>query len=318
MWGANIKTIVAYQNDSLKWFDIFAALMHKAGFVNIVGLPNVGKSTLMNQLVGERMSIISPKAQTTRHRILGFVNSDEYQIIFSDTPGYITQPAYKLQSSMNLFIEDAFSDADVLLFVTDKFQNDEDQKVLIQQLQNAKAPVIIAINKMDLCNKAELEQLVRFWQHLIPKAEVVTLSAASGINAKKLINKIVPLLPESPAYYDKEELTDRSVRFFVAEIVREKIFHQYTHEIPYSCEVVVDDYSESDQIDRIKCIIYVERESQKAIVIGKNGASLKQVGTEARKEIETFLGKKVYLELFVKVREKWRNSDTLLKHFGYK
>jgi GTP-binding protein Era len=292
--------------------------MHKAGFVNIIGLPNVGKSTLMNQLVGERMSIISPKAQTTRHRILGFVNGEDYQIVFSDTPGYIGQPAYKLQASMNTFVADAFTDADVILFVTDKFQSEEELKPLLENINKTEVPVIVAINKLDLYGKQELEDLVAQWKLKVPKADVITLSASSGINSKKLINKLVALLPESPPYYDKEELTDRNVRFFVAEIVREKIFLHYTHEVPYSCEVVVDTYSEEEKIDKIKCNIYVERESQKSILIGKKGASLKQVGIDARKDIEAFVSKQVYLELFVKIREKWRNNDSSLKHFGYK
>lgn len=291
--------------------------MHKAGFVNIIGLPNVGKSTLMNALIGERMSIISPKAQTTRHRILGMVNADDYQVVFSDTPGYINQPAYKLQMSMNHFVEGALQDADVLMFVTDKFQKEEEQIHLIELVRAAKVPCILVLNKIDLYQKDETEALVKQWEKTLPGCQVVPLTASSGINAKKVIKKIVELLPESPPYYDKDQLTDRNLRFFVAEIVREKIFLNYTKEIPYSCQVMVDIYEEGDKMDRIKCIIYVERESQKFILIGNKGDALKKTGSDARKTIEEFLDKKVYLELFVKVKDKWRNDDGALKGFGY-
>lgn len=291
--------------------------MHKAGFVNIIGLPNVGKSTLMNALIGERMSIISPKAQTTRHRILGMVNAAEYQVVFSDTPGYINQPAYKLQMSMNHFVEGALQDADVLMFVTDKFQKEEEQIHLIELVRAAKVPCILVLNKIDLYQKDETEALVKQWEKTLPGCQVVPLTASSGINAKKVIKKIVELLPESPPYYDKDQLTDRNLRFFVAEIVREKIFLNYTKEIPYSCQVMVDIYEEGDKMDRIKCIIYVERESQKFILIGNKGDALKKTGSDARKTIEEFLDKKVYLELFVKVKDKWRNDDGALKGFGY-
>ncbi len=292
-------------------------MKHKAGFVNIIGLPNVGKSTLMNGLVGERMSIISPKAQTTRHRILGMVNTNDYQIVFSDTPGYINQPAYKLQSTMNDFVAGAFEDADVLIFVTDKFQKEEEQKHLVELIQKTDIPTFILLNKIDLYQKAETEDLIAGWKKVLPKCEVIPITASSGINAKKVIKKIVELLPESPPYYDKEQLTDRNTRFFVSEIVREKIFTNYTHEIPYSCEVIVDAYKEEEKIDRIHCVIYVERESQKGIVIGNKGESLKKVGTEARKEIEEFIGKKVHLELLVKVKDKWRDNANTLKNLGY-
>lgn len=291
--------------------------MHKAGFVNIIGLPNVGKSTLMNALIGERMSIISPKAQTTRHRILGMVNAEDYQVVFSDTPGYINQPAYKLQMSMNHFVEGALQDADVLLFVTDKFQLEEEQKHLIELVRAAKVPCILVLNKIDLYQKAETEALVKQWEKTLPGCQVVPLTASSGINAKKVIKKIVELMPESPPYYDKDQLTDRNMRFFVSEIVREKIFLNYTKEIPYSCQVMVDIYEEGDKMDRIKCVIYVERESQKFILIGSKGDALKKTGSDARKTIEEFLDKKVYLELFVKVKDKWRNDDGALKGFGY-
>lgn len=292
-------------------------MKHKAGFVNIVGLPNVGKSTLMNALLGEKLSIISPKAQTTRHRIHGIVNDENYQVVFSDTPGFINQPAYKLQNSMNDSVAEALEDADVLLFVTDKYQKDEEQKHLIELIAQSKAPSIVIINKLDLYQKEELEALIKAWKEKLPKSEVLAVSASSGINSKKVIRKIVELLPESPAYYDKDQVSDRSMRFFVAEMVREKIFLNYSAEIPYSCQVEVDTYKESETIDRIKCVIYVERESQKAILIGKKGEALKKVGVEARKEIEKFVGKQVHLELLVKVKDKWRNDPLSLKHFGY-
>lgn len=291
--------------------------MHKAGFVNIIGLPNVGKSTLMNALIGERMSIISPKAQTTRHRILGMVNAEEYQIVFSDTPGYINQPAYKLQANMNHFVVGALQDADLLMFVTDKFQKEEEQVHLIELIRASKVPCLVILNKIDLYQKEELELMKKQWEQTLPNCEVVPLTASSGINAKKVIKKIVELLPESPPYYDKDQLTDRSMRFFVSEIVREKIFLNYTKEIPYACQVMVDTYEEGAKMDKIKCIIFVERDSQKPILIGNKGEMLKKTGTDARKTIEEFLDKKVYLELFVKVKDKWRNDEGALKGFGY-
>lgn len=292
--------------------------MHKAGFVNIIGLPNVGKSTLLNALIQQRLSITSPKAQTTRHRILGMVNADDYQIVFSDTPGYINQPAYKLQKSMNEFVHEAFEDADVLMMVTDKQQKTEDQQHLIDLVNNSKTPCILVLNKIDLCQGKETDELAIKWKELIPRCEVVPLSASSGINVKKVLKKIVELLPESPAFYDKEHLTDRTLRFIVSEIVREKIFLNYKNEIPYSTQVEVETFSEEETIDRIRCNIFVERESQKAIIIGANGSALKKTGTEARLAIEDFTGKKVYLELFVKIADKWRNSDLALKKFGYR
>jgi GTP-binding protein Era len=290
---------------------------HKSGFVNIVGLPNVGKSTLMNALIGERLSIVTPKAQTTRHRIMGIVNDEKHQIVFSDTPGYINQPAYKLQNSMNDFVDEALEDADVILFVTDKNQKEEEQIHLVELLLKTKAASLVLINKMDLCQQGEVEKLTAYWKEKLPKSEVLAISAASGINSKKVIKKIAELLPVHPAYYDKDQLTDRNVRFFVSEMVREKIFLNYIAEIPYSCQVEVDTYEESEKIDKIRCVIYVERESQKMILIGKKGESLKAVGIAARAEIEKFLGKQVHLELFVKVKDKWRNDPISLKHFGY-
>lgn len=291
-------------------------MLHQAGFVNIIGLPNVGKSTILNRLVGEPLSIVSPKAQTTRHRILGIVNAENYQVVFSDTPGYINQPAYRLQSNMNGFVENALEDADLLIFVTDKFQNEEDQKHLIELIIGSKIPTLVFLNKIDLYSKKETEQLTAYWQQKL-SADVIPVTATSGINAKKIIAKIVSLLPASPPYYDKEQLTDRNLRFFVSEMVREQIFFSYSKEIPYSCEVVVESYKEETDIDRISCFIFVERESQKGIIIGNKGEALKKVGTAARIQMEKFLGKKVFLHLLVKVKPNWRNHEGALKSFGY-
>lgn len=291
--------------------------MHKAGFVNIIGLPNTGKSTLLNQLLGQKLSIVTSKAQTTRERIKGIVNGEEYQIVFCDSPGYINQPAYLLQKNMNAFVDESFEDADVILFVTDKFQTAEEQQHLIDLMQKKNIPGFVVLNKMDLCQPEELKQLTEYWKKKLPQCDVIPLSAASGINSKKVLKKIVELLPESPPYFDKEIASDRQLRFFVTEIVREKIFLNYTHEIPYSCQVEIESYEEGEKLDRIRCIIYVERESQKGILIGKKGEALKKTGTEARKEIESFIGKKVHLELFIKVKDKWRNNLDSLKMFGY-
>jgi len=290
---------------------------HKAGFVNIIGLPNVGKSTLMNALIGERLSIISPKAQTTRYRIQGMVNGADYQIVFSDTPGFINQPAYKLQASMNEFVDEALEDADLIVLVTDKFQKEEEEAHLVEWMGKTEQVTMVLINKMDLYQPGELEELTKKWKRKLPLAQVMPVSASSGINSMKLIKKMVELLPESPPYYDKEQLTDRNTRFFVSEIVREKIFLNYSAEIPYSCQVEVEKYEEGDKLDRIRCIIYIERESQKIILIGKNGEALKKVGIEARKAIEDLVQKQVHLELFVKVKDKWRNDPLSLKKFGY-
>ncbi len=291
---------------------------HKAGYINIVGLPNVGKSTLLNAITGERLSAVTPKAQTTRHRILGIVNAPDYQLIFSDTPGFINQPAYELQKRMNEAVEEALEDADVLLLVTDKFQQKEEQQHLIDFVQQTKLPVLVLVNKADLCTPDEIMGHVRKWQELLPNAEVVAISALGGVNRDSLLSKIAALMPDSPPYFDKDQVTDRQVRFFVTEIVREKIFLNYDKEVPYSTQVEVTSYKEAENIDRIKCEIYVERESQKAIIIGKNGEALKKVGIEARKAIEELVGKQVHLELFVKVKDKWRNNDTALKNFGYR
>jgi len=291
--------------------------MHKAGFVNIVGLPNVGKSTLMNALVGERLSIISPKAQTTRHRIIGLVNEPEYQIVFSDTPGYVNKPAYALHKSMNTFVHQSFQDADVVFFVTDKYEKVSDQAFIIDQIKRATTPSVVVFNKIDQCREGELEMWQSVWQRELPDAEFMPISALNGTNIDQLIAYVVKNLPDSEAYYDKDTLTDRHIRYFVAEIVREKIFTNYHKEIPYSCQVVCEEYKESDDMDRIRCTIYVERESQKNIVIGKGGSALNKVGIEAREDIEEFIGKKVFLGLYVKVKANWRNNDQTLKSFGF-
>ncbi|MBS1686735.1 MAG: GTPase Era [Bacteroidetes bacterium] len=291
--------------------------MHKAGFVNIVGLPNVGKSTLMNALVGERLSIISPKAQTTRHRIIGIVNEPGYQIVFSDTPGYVNQPGYALHRTMNTYVHQSFEDADVLFLITDKYQKIDEQAFLISQLVQTKVAVVVVFNKLDLCREGELEEWQVRWKQELPMANFVPISAKDGTNIDKLIEFVVKNLPESEAYYDKDSLTDRHIRYFVSEIVREKIFLNYQKEIPYSCQVVCEEYREADDMDRIRCTIFVERESQKNIVIGKGGSSLNKVGTEARLAIEEFVGKKVFLGLFVKVKPNWRNNDQTLRSFGF-
>ena len=291
---------------------------HKAGFVNIVGLPNVGKSTLMNRLTGERLAIMSPKAQTTRGRLIGIVNEDDFQIVFSDTPGYINEPAYALQKSMNGFVEEAFEDADVLLFITDKYQKVEEQEALIAYCNKTKLPTIVLLNKVDLCKNDELQKLQSQWEKLIPNSRFLAISAKENFNVAGVVQLILEYLPESPSYYDKETLTDKNTRYFVSEIVREKIFLQYEKEIPYSCEVVVEDYKETETLDKIRCIIFVERDSQKNILIGAKGTAINKLGIEARKEIEAFLDKKVYLDLFVKVRANWRNNEQDLRRFGYK
>ena len=291
--------------------------MHKAGFVNIVGLPNVGKSTLMNALVGERLSIISPKAQTTRHRIIGLVNEPGYQIVFSDTPGYVNRPAYALHKSMNTYVHQSFQDADVVFFITDKYQPMDEQAFIIDQLNKTKAATVLVFNKIDQCKEGEVEQWRTTWKAQLPNANFIPISALNNTNIDQLIDYVVKNLPESEAYYDKDSLTDRHIRYFVAEIVREKIFTNYHKEIPYSCQVVCEEYKESDDMDRIRCTIYVERESQKNIVIGKGGSALNKVGIEARTDIEEFVGKKVFLGLYVKVKANWRNNDQTLRSFGF-
>jgi GTPase len=288
----------------------------KSGFVNIIGNPNVGKSTLMNELVGERLSIITSKAQTTRHRIMGIVNGDGYQIIFSDTPG-IVKPVYKLHENMMRSVKSAFTDADIVLYVTDVVETSEKHEDYINKLQKIHAPVIVAINKTDLSNPESVNQIMEKWQQLLPKAAVIMISALRKSNTALLFETIVQKLPEGPVYYPDESLTDRPERFFVSEIVREKIFLNYQKEIPYSCEVVIESFKEAEDIIRINAVIFVIRETQKGIIIGHKGVSLKRTGTQARLEIEKFLGKRVYLGLQVKVSADWRNNDKILKKFGY-
>ena len=291
--------------------------MHKSGFVNIVGNPNVGKSTLMNALVGERISIITSKAQTTRHRILGIVNGDDFQIVYSDTPG-VLKPNYRLQESMLNFSRSALSDADVLLYVTDVFDSYEKNEDFVEKVNLNPAPLILIINKIDLIDQARLEELVEKWKTLVPRAEIYPVSALEKFNVDALFNRIKDLLPESPPFFEKDQLTDKSERFFVTEIIREKILLNYDKEIPYSVEVVVEQFKEEGNLIRINAMIYVERDSQKGIIIGHGGKSLKKVGTDARKDMEAFFEKKVFLELFVKVEKDWRNKDTKLRGFGYK
>ncbi|MDE6383112.1 MAG: GTPase Era [Paramuribaculum sp.] len=290
---------------------------HKAGFVNIVGNPNVGKSTLMNDLVGERLSIITAKAQTTRHRIMGIVNTPEYQIVFSDTPGVLS-PKYKLQQSMLDFSEGALTDADVLLYVTDVVEDPTKNAEFLAKVARETAPVLLVINKIDLVkNQADLEAIVDRWRALLPNAEIFPTSALEHFNVSNIMSRIVELLPDSPPYFGKDALTDKPARFFVTEIIREKILLNYDKEVPYSVEVIVEKFEEKDNAIHIMAVIYVERDSQKGIIIGRQGSRLKKVGTEARRDIETFFGKRVFLEMFVKVEPNWRNRDNKLRAFGY-
>ena len=290
---------------------------HKAGFVNIVGNPNVGKSTLMNDLVGERLSIITSKAQTTRHRIMGIVNTPDYQIVFSDTPG-VLKPKYKLQESMLEFSRSALTDADEILYVTDVVEDPTKNADFLEKVAQEKVPVLLVINKIDLLkDQSELESIVARWKELLPNAEIFPTSAKEHFNVSNLMTRIVELLPSSAPYFGKDALTDKPARFFVTEIIREKILTNYDKEIPYSAEVIVEKFDEKEGAIHIMAVNYVERDSQKGILIGKGGARLKKVGMEARKDIETFFGKKVFLELFVKVEANWRNRENKLKAFGY-
>lgn len=290
--------------------------MHKAGFVNIVGNPNVGKSTLMNLLVGERISIATFKAQTTRHRIMGILNTPEMQICFSDTPG-VLKPNYKLQESMLQFSESALVDADVLLYVTDMVETPDKNAEFLEKVCKLKVPILLLINKIDLSNQGELETKVELWHEALPQAEIFPISALHRFNVDAILNRIKELLPESPAYFDKDQWTDKPARFFVTEIMREKILLYYDKEIPYSCEVVVESFKETANTINISAVIYVERDSQKGIIIGRQGVALKRVSTEARKSLEKFFGKHIYLETFVKVDKDWRNSDRSLRMYGY-
>lgn len=290
--------------------------MHKSGFVNIVGNPNVGKSTLTNLLVGEKISIITSKAQTTRHRILGIVNTEEYQIVYSDTPG-VLHPNYKLQESMMNFSVSALNDADVLLYMTDVIEKNVKNEEFLSKVQKVEVPVLLLINKIDQTNQQDLEQLVSEWHELLPKAEIYPISALNKFNIETLKKRIIELLPESPPYFEKDAMTDRPARFFVTEIVREKILLYYQKEIPYSVEVIVEEFKEEKDIINIRVLIVTERPTQKGIIIGHQGKALKKVGMMARKDIERFFDKKVFLEMYVKVENDWRNRDNLLKQYGY-
>lgn len=289
---------------------------HKSGFVNIIGKPNAGKSTLMNALVGDKLSIITSKAQTTRHRILGIVNGDDFQIIFSDTPGIIT-PKYKLQESMMRFVGTALIDADILLYVADLTDNTNISESVLSNIQNSKVPLLLVLNKVDLIGTEDLPAVTSSWKQVFPDAEVFEISALNGKNIGNLMKRILSILPVNPPYYPKDDFTDKPERFFVSEIIREKILMCYREEIPYSTEVVIEDFKEDDKIIRIRAIIYVSRESQKGIIIGHQGKALKKVGIESRKDIEKFFCKQVHLETHVKVAKDWRESDKFLKHFGY-
>lgn len=291
--------------------------MHKSGFVNIVGNPNVGKSTLMNLLVGERISIITSKAQTTRHRILGIVNTDEYQIVYSDTPG-ILRPNYKLQESMLNFSESALGDADVLLYVTDVIEKIEKNEEFLNKVKRLDIPVLLLINKIDKTDQKGLETLVGEWKEILPQAEIYPISALNKFNIDVIKNRVLSLIPESPPYFEKDALTDRPARFFVTEIIREKILLYYQKEIPYAVEVAVEEFKDEKDIINIRALIMVERDTQKGIIIGHKGAALKKVGTMARKDLERFFDKKIFLEMYVKVEKDWRSRDNILQRFGYK
>lgn len=291
-------------------------MTHKAGFVNILGKPNVGKSTLMNALTGERLSIISPKAQTTRHRIRGIVNGEDYQIVFTDTPGIVAKPAYKLHESMMRLVETAIMDADVFIYVVEMGEKPEPSEI-ITRLNKRKTPLLVVLNKIDLSRQELLEQAVEQWKALIPAAEILPLSALHAFNTDVLLKKIVSLLPESEPYFPKDELTDQHERFFVTEIIREKIFLNYEKEIPYSTEVEIESYKEEEKITRISVILHVMRDSQKGILLGHQGSAMKKMATEARKDIEEFIGRHVFLEMHIKISKDWRNDENTLKKFGY-
>ncbi len=298
--------------------------MHKSGFINIIGRPNVGKSTLMNALLGERMSIITHKPQTTRHRIIGILNEPDFQLVFSDTPGIIDDPTYKMQEQMNRFVQTTFEDADVMLFVLDANETYKDDDPVIQKMKLAKeVPLFLVINKIDTVDELHILKLIQLWKERLPFKEIVPIAALHKKNTDHLLKVILSYVPEGQAYYPKDQLTDRSERFFVSEIIREKVLLFYHQEVPYSVEVVVDQFKEGatkkgEPLVRILANIFVARQSQKSILIGKNGVAIKRLGTEARKAIETFLEQKVFLELYVKVKDNWRDDDQMLKHFGYR
>ncbi|MEE0911836.1 MAG: GTPase Era [Paludibacteraceae bacterium] len=290
--------------------------MHKSGFVNIVGNPNVGKSTLMNALVGEKISIITSKAQTTRHRIMGIVNGEDFQIVYSDTPG-VLKPNYKLQESMLNFSTGALTDADIILYVTDVVESFDKNQSFLEKVKKQSAPVMLIINKIDLTNQEKLIGLVEKWKEVLPDTEIIPISATNNFNIDHLLKRIKAQLPDSPPFFEKDALTDKPARFFVTEIIREKILTNYDKEVPYSVEVAVESFKEDKKMIHINAVIYVERDSQKGIIIGQGGKMLKKVGTEARKDIENFFDKKVFLELYVKVEKDWRNKENKLKDFGY-
>ena len=291
-------------------------MSHKAGFVNIIGNPNVGKSTLMNAFVGEKLSIITSKAQTTRHRILGIVNGENFQVVLSDTPGII-KPAYELQSSMMDFVKSAFEDADVLVYMVEIGEKELKDEAFFKKITNSEIPVLLLINKIDTSNQEQLEEQVKLWSEKVPNALIYPISALEGFNVKEVFEKIIELLPESPAFYPKDQLTDKPERFFVNENIREKILLNYKKEIPYAVEVDTEEFFEEENIIRMRSVIMVERETQKGIIIGHKGSALKKVGVEARKDLEKFFGKQVHLELYVKVNKNWRSDQRQLKRFGY-
>ncbi|KAF0237236.1 MAG: GTP-binding protein [Prolixibacteraceae bacterium] len=291
-------------------------MAHKAGFVNIIGNPNVGKSTIMNALVGEKISIITQKMQTTRHRIKGIVSGEDFQVVYSDTPG-ILKPNYKLQETMMKFVDSALIDADVILFVTDVIETPGKNPEYIEKVRKSNVPVIVLINKIDLSNQDAVMKLYNHWNEVFPGANVFPISAKEKFNIEPVFDRILELLPEAPPYFGKDELTDRNERFFLQEIIREKILLNYQKEIPYSVEVAVEEFKETDKIIHVSCVIYVERDSQKGIIIGHRGEMIKRVGTEARKDAEEFFNKKIFMELFVKVAKDWREKDKQLKNFGY-
>ncbi|MCG1037499.1 GTPase Era [Polaribacter sargassicola] len=291
-------------------------MTHKAGFVNIIGNPNVGKSTLMNALVGEKLSIITPKAQTTRHRILGIVNDEEHQVVFSDTPG-ILKPAYELQSSMMDFVKSAFEDADILIYMVEIGEKELKNEDFFKRIIHSKIPVILLLNKIDKSSQEEVEEKIEYWKNKVPNADVFIISALENFNVTEVFDKIKELLPESPPFYPKDQLTDKPERFFVNEKIREKILMHYKKEIPYSVEVETESFTEEENIVRIRSVIMVERDTQKGIIIGHKGSAIKRVGAEARKDLERFFMKKVYIELYVKVNKNWRSDKNQLKRFGY-
>jgi GTP-binding protein Era len=291
-------------------------MSHKAGFVNIVGSPNVGKSTLMNQMIGEKLSIVTSKAQTTRHRIHGIVNDDNYQIVFSDTPG-VVNASYKLHEQMMSYVESSFKDADILLFITDIYESEMNHKETLERVKKLNIPVLAIVNKMDLGSQDQVEKRILYWKEKLPNAEVIPISALHGFGKEWVWERILELLPEGPAYFEKEDLSDRPVRFFVSEMIREKIFLFTDKEVPYCTQVDVNTYEEEENIIRIRATIVVERDSQKGIIIGKAGDMLKKIGREARKDIENFVGKQVFLQTFVKVDKDWRESELKLKKYGY-